>query len=80
MFIDFRERGREGEMGGERERERNIDQLPLDQGLNLQPRYVPRLGTKPTTFWCTEGRQGCDPWSHVARAYWLVFVCALTGD
>ena len=42
MFIDFKERGREGE--GEKKKcqcERNIDDL------NLQPRYVPCPEIKP---------------------------------
>ena len=46
MFTDFIERGRG--------RERNVDQLPScmchDQGINLNPRYVPWLGIEPTTL------------------------------
>ena len=43
--------------GGEREggkegRDRNIDRLSPTCALNLQPRYVPWLGIKPTTFRC----------------------------
>ena len=51
----------EREEGREKERERNIDvrekhQLVApcthpDWGPNPQPRHVPRLGIKPTTFW-----------------------------
>ena len=54
FFIVFRER--------ERVRERHIDTrekhqsvasfMHLDQGLNLQPRFVPWLGFEPATFWC----------------------------
>ena len=49
-FIDFRERRRGGE--SERERETLSGCLPYmpDQGLNLQPRYMPCLEIKPTTF------------------------------
>ena len=60
MFIDFRERGR-GEMGErgkgwgeEKERERNINQLPPVnapiRGLNLQPGYMPWPGIEPQPF------------------------------
>ena len=48
FLLIFRERG--SEVGGER----NINQLlPIhhtNQGSNLQPRYVLRLGTKPAIF------------------------------
>ena len=58
LFIAFRERERE------EGRERNIDvrekhqlvasHIYNDQGLNLQPRYVPQLGTEPATSWLWE--------------------------
>ena len=44
--------------GRERERERNIDELPLLHApwSNQQPEYVPWPGIEPTTFWCAEWR------------------------
>ena len=41
MFIDFREKEREGRSERERMRERNIDLLPP---------YAPQLGIEPTTY------------------------------
>ena len=61
--------------------ERNIDWLPLacpqfgawattnlcaDRESNLQPRYIPWLGIKLTTFWCTGWSS--NQLSHPARA------------
>ena len=63
MFIDFREKDREGERVGVRERQRDRDRdinvretligcLPYapDQRSNLQPRNVPRLGMEAPKF------------------------------
>ena len=42
-----------------------------DWGWNPKPRYVPRLGIKPATFWCT-GRCS-NQLSHLARATIICF-------
>ena len=80
MFIDFREK-----KGGERERdrERNINVRNIDwlvaphtypnMGLHPQPRYVPWVGTKPTTFWCTKWCY--NPLSHPAKADSIFMRC-----
>ena len=50
FFIAFREIGREGNIHV-REKHQLLSTLThLDQGLNPQPRHVPCLGIKPTTF------------------------------
>ena len=57
MLIDFRERGGEGEGKGNihaREKYWKVASPTCPSwGLNLQPRHVPWLGIKPTTFWFT---------------------------
>ena len=81
LFIAFRERGK-GERQRERERERgksiwerNIDWLPSCMcpkwGPNLQPRYVPWLEIKPTTFQSTG--QCSNQMSHTIQDSLLIF-------
>ena len=74
-FIDFRERGMEGEREGEKYLcERSIDQLPTncaDWGPNPQHSHVLWLGIEPMTFqiarWCPSN------WITPARV-WPVFL------
>ena len=42
-----------------------------NRGSNLQPWYVPLLGTKPAAFWCT--RHLCNQMSHPAKAGEWIF-------
>lgn len=62
--------------GGERERhgyerKTSIGFLLYCQGTNLQSRYVPWMGTDPTTFWCPG--QCSNQLSHLPRVHWLYY-------
>ena len=72
MFIDFLER-QEGTVKEKKTSmwERNIDWLPPDNELNPPPRYVPRLGIKPTAFWSAGWCS--NRLSHPARAIFCLF-------
>ena len=58
MLIDFGERGRKGEVGGEKhacERETSIDWLPLVSAQTgsvpqPEPTHLPQLGIEPVTL------------------------------
>ena len=84
LFIYFLER----EEGREKEKERNSDvrekhrlvasRMHTIRGLNLQPRHVPWLGTKPATFsfvrWCPTN------WATPVRTTLFIFIAHIESN